>query len=150
MTAPIAASVRYRHTQPGTLMLVMLPIGALACVAAGYALPVVAARGALWAAAILLAILTWLFSSLTVEVTADEIRWHFGPGLLRYRLALAEIETSRVVRNSWLNGFGIRMRPGFRLYNVSGLDAVELRLRSGDIRRLGSDDAEQLAAALKS
>jgi hypothetical protein len=26
------------------------------------------------------------------------------------------------------------MGPGFRLYNVSGLDAVELRLKTGDIR----------------
>jgi hypothetical protein len=150
MTAPIASPLRYRHTQPGTLILVMLPIGTLVCIAAGFAQPMLAARGALWAAAILLAILTWLFSSLTVEVTENEIRWHFGPGLLRYRLARADIESSRVVRNSWLNGFGVRMRPGFRLYNVSGLDAVELRLKSGDIRRVGSDDAEQLAAALKS
>jgi hypothetical protein len=48
-----------------------------------------------------------------------------------------------------LNGFGIRMRPGFRLYNVSGLDAVELRLKSGDVRRIGTDDAAGLAAALQ-
>src|SRR5262249_53894334 len=137
-------TTRYRHTQPGILMLVMLPIGALACAAAGYLLPVAAARGALWAAAVLLTIVAWLFSSLTVEVTEQEVHWRFGPGLLRFRLALADIETSRVVRNSWLNGFGIRMRPGFRLYNVSGLDAVELRLKSGDIRRLGTDDAQQL------
>jgi hypothetical protein len=41
------------------------------------------------------------------------------------------------------------MRPGFRLYNVSGLDAVELRLTNGDVRRLGTDDATGLAAALK-
>jgi len=53
------------------------------------------------------------------------------------------------VRNAWWNGFGIRMRRGFRLYNVSGLDAVELRLKSGDIRRIGTDDAQGLAAALK-
>jgi hypothetical protein len=150
MTTPTAASIRYSHTQAGTLMLVILPIGALALAVAAFTLPVMAARGALWAAAILLVILAWLFSSLTVEVTEDEIRWRFGPGLIRFRLPRSDIESSRVVRNSWLNGFGIRMRPGFRLYNVSGLDAVELRLKSGDIRRLGSDDAEQLAAALKS
>jgi hypothetical protein len=42
------------------------------------------------------------------------------------------------------------MAPGFRLYNVSGLDAVELRLKSGDIRRIGTDDPHGLAAALKS
>jgi hypothetical protein len=82
-------------------MLGMLPIGALACAAAGYLLPVAAARGVLWVAAIVLAILAWLFSSLTVAVTEHEVRWHFGPGLLRYRLALADIETSRAVRSSW-------------------------------------------------
>jgi hypothetical protein len=32
---------------------------------------------------------------------------------------------------------------------VSGPDAVELQLKSGDIRRIGTDDPEGLAAALK-
>ena len=77
------------------------------------------------------------------------MQWHFGPGLWRYRLPLADIVNVSIVRNSVLNGFGIRMRPGFRLYNVSGLDAVELQLKSGDIRRIGTDDARGLAAALR-
>jgi len=46
------------------------------------------------------------------------------------------------VRNHWWNGFGIRMGSGFRLYNVSGLDAVELHLKSSDIRRIGTDDPQ--------
>jgi hypothetical protein len=54
-----------------------------------------------------------------------------------------------VVRNHWWNGFGIRMRSGFRLYNVSGLDAVELQLKSGEIRRIGTDDPQALVEALK-
>jgi hypothetical protein len=53
------------------------------------------------------------------------------------------------VRNHWWNGFGIRMTTGFRLYNVSGLDAVELRLRSNETRRIGTDDPQGLAAALQ-
>jgi hypothetical protein len=36
----------------------------------------------------------------------------------------------------------------FALYNVSGLDAVELKLKSGEIRRIGTDDPSGLAAAL--
>ena len=91
-----------------------------------------------------------VFHSLTVEVDDTELRWYFGPGLWTYRLARDEIRQVAVVRNRWLNGFGIRMRPGFRLYNVSGLDAVELQLKSGDIRRIGTDDPEGLAAALQS
>jgi hypothetical protein len=34
------------------------------------------------------------------------------------------------------------MAPGFRLYNVSGLDAVELRVGSDDVRRIGTDDPQ--------
>jgi hypothetical protein len=73
----------------------------------------------------------------------------FGPGLWTYRLPIDEIEMVAIVRNQWWNGFGIRMRPGFRLYNVSGLDAVELRLKSGDIRHIGTDDTQALSAALR-
>jgi len=73
----------------------------------------------------------------------------FGPGIWRYRIALAEVDGVAIVRNKWWNGFGIRMRPGFRLYNVSGLDAVELRLKTGEVRRIGTDDPQGLAAAMR-
>ena len=90
-----------------------------------------------------------IFHSLTVEISDRELRWHFGPGLWSYSLALDEISSVTIVRNHWWNGFGIRMAPGFRLYNVSGLDAVELRLKSGDVRRIGTDDPQRLAAAIE-
>ena len=89
-----------------------------------------------------------IFHSLTVEISDRELRWHFGPGLWSYSPALDEIGSVAIVRNHWWNGFGIRMAPGFRLYNVSGLDAVELRLKSGEIRRIGTDDPQRLAAAI--
>jgi len=41
------------------------------------------------------------------------------------------------------------MRPGFRLYNVSGLDAVELRLKTGEVRRIGTNDPQGLASAMR-
>ena len=90
-----------------------------------------------------------VFRSLTVEITGDELRWHFGPGLWSHSLALDEIDSVAIVRNHWWNGFGIRVAPGFRLYNVSGLDAVELHLKSGEIRRIGTDDPQGLAAAIE-
>jgi hypothetical protein len=142
-------AIRYRHTQRGTLMLAALLIAAALLALAAYLNPSPSQRWPLWTFAIGFVILAWLFSSLTVEVSEDEFQWHFGPGIWRYRITLAEIETIEIVRNTWWNGFGIRMRPGFRLYNVSGLDAVELRLKTGDIRRIGTDDAQGLAAALK-
>jgi hypothetical protein len=140
-------TIRYQHTQRGTLMIAILVAGAvvLASVASMEPSP---ARWISLALALMMAILAGLFSSLTVEVEDHELRWYFGPGAWSYRLTPDEIESVRVVRNSWRNGFGIRMRPGFRLYNVSGLDAVELKLKSGEVRRIGTDDPSGLAAAL--
>lgn len=136
----------YRHTQAGTLILITsLLIGAL-----GVAIWWTAGH---WAPAVLMilinAVIAFLFSSLTVEVGDGELRWYFGPGLWTYRLPLAEIGDVGIVRNHWWNGWGIRTAPGFRLYNVSGLDAVELRVGPNDIRRIGTDDPQGLAQALK-
>jgi hypothetical protein len=137
----------YRHTQTGTLILVTcLLIGAL-----GIGVSLMSGK---WQLAIITAIAVTvpalLFSSLTVEVNKHELRWFFGPGLWNYRLSLDDIKDIAVVRNRWWNGWGIRMAPGFRLYNVSGLDAVELRVGPNDIRRIGTDDPQGLAAALRS
>jgi hypothetical protein len=136
----------YRHTQRGTLILTT-------CVVIGAFGLVLSWGSRHWQPAVLMLLLTiataTLFSSLTVEVADNELRWHFGPGLLNYRLALDEIRDVAIVRNQWWNGWGIRMAPGFRLYNVSGLDAVELRLHSNDIRRIGTDDPEGLVKVLR-
>ena len=136
----------YRHTQHGVTIVSL----SLAAIALNLAL--IWRIGQWMPAGIMLIVLiaiTILFSSLTVEISDNELRWSFGPGFWTYRLPLEDIETVAIVRNHWQNGFGIRMRPGFRLYNVSGLDAVELRLKSHDIRRIGTDDPQGLAAALK-
>ncbi len=139
---------RYRHTQRGTLMLVVLILFAILFAFMTYAVPS-AGRWLFLATAIGLLVLAWLFSSLTVSVSDEEVEWRFGPGFFNFRMARADIAGVSIVRNSVLNGFGIRMRPGFRLYNVSGLDAVELHLKSGEIRRIGTDDASRLAAVLR-
>jgi hypothetical protein len=138
----------YEHTQRGTLMIVTLIVSALVCAAIAYG-NTGASRWLAGAVALGMLILAWLFSSLTVIVNDSELSWYFGPGAWTYRMARGDIATAGVVRNSWTNGFGIRKGTGFRLYNVSGLDAVELKLKSGEILRIGTDDAPGLAAALR-
>jgi hypothetical protein len=135
----------YRHTQPGTFtMFTCLVLGAVGAA--------MAFRAGEWPVSVALIVIMFgaaiLFSSLTVEVSDSELRWYFGPGLWTYRLPLEAIQEVAVVRNHWWNGYGIRMAPGFRLYNVSGLDAVELRVGTGDVRRIGTDDPQGLAQAL--
>ena len=137
--------ISYHHTQPGILILaVCLAIALLGAAiiwrtgqVSMILMPIIGIAAAI------------IFHSLTVEITDNELRWHFGPGFRSYSLALDEIVSVAVVRNNWWNGFGIRMAPGFRLYNVSGLDAVELHLKSGEIRRIGTDDPQGLAAAIE-
>jgi hypothetical protein len=135
----------YRHTQRGTLTLIV-------CLLFAAIDALIAWRSEQWSPVVVLialVVVAILFSSLTVEVGGNELRWHFGPGLWTYRLPLDEIKEVAVVKNHWWNGFGIRMGPGSRLYNVSGLDAVELRLKSEEIRRIGTDDPQGLANALQ-
>jgi len=135
----------YRHTQRGTWIV----ISCLAFAALDAAIAWQTGQWIAVAVLILLIAVAILFSSLTTEVNESEIRWHFGPGLWAYRLSLSEIESVSRVRNRWWHGWGIRTAPGFRLYNVSGFDAVELRQKSGDVQRIGTDDPIGLAAVLK-
>ena len=39
----------------------------------------------------LVALVHWLVYSMTVEVSEQELRWYFGPGFWRKRIALSEI-----------------------------------------------------------
>jgi hypothetical protein len=105
--------VRYHHTQSGAMMLTMLLFASILSTWVGYLLNA-SSRAAwpLFASAIGLAILAWLFSSLTVEVTEQQFRRYFGPGVRRYRIELTEIEDIQIVHNKWWNGFGIRISPG--------------------------------------
>ncbi len=90
-----------------------------------------------------------LFSTLTVEINDENIRIKFGPGLIRKRFPLKDIESSQKVKNCWYWGWGIRLIPGGWLYNVSGLSAVELRMKNGKTYRIGTDDPNGLAQAIQ-
>jgi hypothetical protein len=135
----------YRHTQVGYLTLTMLLV-----VAAGIvAFASLNARPVTIGVAILLVIFGVLFSTLTVEVTGDELRFYFGPGFWRKRFALVDVAAAEPTRSNWLEGWGIRITLRGMLYNVSGTDAVEIELRSGQRFRIGTDEPEALVRALQ-
>ena len=137
----------YRHTQIGWVIL-----GVVAAILAFVwsRLPPEAAAAASFPL-LLVSVLTLLvFSALTVEVDAEAIRLRFGIGLVRKRIPLAEVRSWREVRNPWYTGWGIRLGPGYVLWNVSGRGAVELALASGRCFRVGTDEPAALAAALAS
>jgi hypothetical protein len=88
-------------------------------------------------------------SRLTVEIADGELRVIFGPGWSARRERIHDVESVRAVRNPWWYGWGIRFTPHGTLYNVSGRDAVEVRLRSGKQFRVGTDEPEALERALR-
>ena len=92
---------------------------------------------------------TALFSTLTVRVTGEELCFYFGPGFWTRRFAIDDIEHVQVVRNSALYGWGIRYTHHGWLYNVSGLQAVEITIRGEEQLRIGTDEPEQLKNAIE-
>ena len=136
----------YRHTQFGTVIVVttaaIIPLAALPAWLAGVAT-------AAWLILGSMVVVLALFASLTVEIDAEHLRIRFGIGLIRKRFPLDQIDTCRPVKNPWIYGWGIRLTPHGWLYNVSGLEAVELKMKSGKTCRIGTDEPEVLTAALQ-
>lgn len=137
---------RYKHTQVGYLI-----IAAMAAVMVLIGV-VLANAGINWTAIgvlVVIAVALVLFSSLTVVIGEDDIEVRFGPGLISKRFKLNEIESCQVVRNHWYNGWGIRLTSQGVLYNVSGFDAVEIKLRTGKKFRIGTDVPQELEEAIQ-
>lgn len=97
---------------------------------------------------IVLVIAMIVFSTLNVRVTADALVWRFGPGLLSWRIPLADIASATPTRLPVMAGLGIHWIGRGWVYNVSGRDAVEVIRVDGKVTFIGTDDAEGLAAAI--
>lgn len=135
----------YLHTQkvPGKVM----TMAALAGLAVGLAPPRLLLRLALLAS---LGIAAAIFRSLTVEVNDEKVSLSFGDGMIKRTYMLEDIDAALVSRTTPLHGWGIHWTGNSWLYNVYGLDAVELRLKSGKSILIGTDDSVGLAAAINS
>jgi hypothetical protein len=136
----------YRHTQIGWVL--------LAALAAGAGVVVFAAGKAGWStpASVVLTLLiavAVLFCTLTVMINGGLIECRYGPGLIRKYVPLATVRGVRTVRTAWYQGWGIRLTSDGWLFNVSGLDAVEVELSDGKRIRIGTDEPQALAAAIR-
>lgn len=90
-----------------------------------------------------------LFYQLTVTVDDEEIVVTLGVGWIKKRIALKDIDHCEIVKNPWWYGWGIRLTPGGWMFNVSGLKAVQLHLKSGGGFRIGTDEPNELAAVIE-
>jgi hypothetical protein len=140
----------YEHTQNGYLWLVVFVWSVLlGAVVVGFAGDerFEALIAMLGASLIIIVVVVW-FNRLTVRVSGGEVRVGFGPGWPRRVIPTAEIVGFRRVRNKWFYGWGIRKVSGGWMYNVWGLDAVELDLSNGKKFRIGTDEPSDLIRAL--
>ena len=141
--------MRYEHTQRAYLLhWMVMPLILIAVVG------MFSGGATLWVWSVVTALVVafaWLvvtFSMLTVIVDGDQIRIYFGRGWPRRTVSKREVTAVMPVRNQWWHGLGIRIIPKGTLWNVWGLDAVELTLESGRVFRIGTDDGDGLAAAI--
>ena len=146
----------YKHTQIGYLMLAVtflmlvlftwLQITARAELAS-------ADSGTNFAVTAIMTLIVFIlasFATLTVSIDENYLRIKFGYGIFRKSFLLNDITSTKVVKNHWYYGWGIRLWlwPSMCIYNISGFDAVEIILKNGKIYRIGTDEPEKLEQAI--
>ena len=106
----------------------------------------------LWAMVIITIIYLFAINMMAMRITVNHylVRWQFGIGVPYKKLPIDEIESVKIVRNKWWYGWGIRrVLSGSMLYNVYGLDAVEIQTTAGKKIRLGTDEPKKLHRVLE-
>ena len=141
--------MRYQHSQPGHLVRIVLAVAALGCLGLLAVVHNQETQLILGLTGGLLLVAGILFHQLTVSVDDAFLRLRYGIGLIRFRFAIASMEKVEVVQSRWWEGWGIRLTPHGWLFNISGLDAVQIWQSHGKQIRIGSDDAEGLCRALQ-
>ena len=136
----------YRHTQIGHALIypmiaIALFVGILVSSASS------ARLGLLLSGLVVITAIT--FYKLTIEVDDVYVRAIFGPGLTFRRIKLSGISACEPIRIRWWYGWGIHLTPYGWLYNVSGWDAVAITLHNGRRVSFGTDQPEELCAAIR-
>lgn len=104
--------------------------------------------------AVVIVIIAYLFAInmmvMQIKVSKTEVLWSFGLGFPRKKLLISDISTIERVTNKWWYGWGIRkVITGGWLYNVYGLQAVEITTDEGKQIRLGTDEPKKLYKVLE-
>ncbi|OGD65883.1 hypothetical protein A3F08_00090 [Candidatus Berkelbacteria bacterium RIFCSPHIGHO2_12_FULL_36_9] len=90
-----------------------------------------------------------LFATLTVTIKKDNLEIRFGLGFIKKKFLLKDIESYQTVTNPWYFGWGIRLTPHGWLYNISGPNAVEIKMKTGKKYRIGTDAPNDLEKAIQ-
>lgn len=143
----------YEHTQFGTVLVLAIVSGIILTFVIGIILTFWFGVKIAWkpiaiGSLVISLIVLPLFYNLTVKFTQDTIHCSFGIGLISRKIPIHQIESAHQVKNPWYFGWEIRAIPGGWMFNVSGLDAIELTLKSNGKFRIGTDDPKGLLSAI--
>lgn len=143
--------MKYTHTQHGPLGHLLMVIALVTGVSAWFSRHEPAVAVTLGCVAAFLLLLAAMFQHLTIADAGEAIDIRFGPvSAFRRRIRYDEITSAEIDRTSWIDGWGIHWIPGRgTTWNLCGFDCVRLTI-NGKTVRLGSDDATQLAAFIRS
>jgi len=149
--------MNYKHTQIGYLMLVVT-LAVLVFFTwvqiTARAEPPSVDSGTNFFATFTMALVLFIlasFTALTISIDEKYLQIKFGYGIFRKKFLLSEIVSIKQVKNCWYYGWGIRfcLWPKMWIYNVSGFDAVEIKLKNGRIYRIGTDESRKLEQIIK-
>ena len=144
--------MNYKHTQFSYLMLIVT-LAVLLLFAWLYmtasAEPVSTDSGPNFAITSIMALILFILASfvtLQVIIDGEYLRIKFGFGIFQKKFSLNDIMSVKTVKNHWYYGWGIRiwLWPKMWIYNVSGFDAVEIKLKNGKTYRIGTDEPQKL------
>jgi hypothetical protein len=87
-----------------------------------------------------------IFYKLTIYIDENYVGFSLGIGLIKKKYPVSEIKSCSAVKNSPFTGIGIRKILNGWLYNVSGLNAIELTFRNNDsVIRIGTDKPDEIS-----
>ncbi|MFH1233332.1 MAG: hypothetical protein V1649_01615 [Patescibacteria group bacterium] len=138
--------IKYKHTQKGYLIIISF------IVIMFFIANLMIIHGFNWTnflALIIFGISLILFSALTVIIDEDNLKIFFGFKIIHKKFSLKNIESCQIVKNPWYYGWGIRLIPNGWLYNVSGFEAIEIKMKNGKKYRIGTDVPNDFEKAIK-
>jgi CTP:phosphocholine cytidylyltransferase-like protein len=137
----------YKHTQIGNLIIATLVVLILYF---GFILNKAGFEQTILMIMVLVLSLLASFSTLNVSIDETNLRIKFGYGIFKKSFLLNEIVSAKSVKNHWYYGWGIRywFWPKMRIFNISGFDAVEIKMIDNKIYRIGTDEPKKLEQAI--
>lgn len=95
-------------------------------------------------------VLLLLFYKLTISITDQDVKFSMGIGIIKGKYKLSDINYCKPL--SYITfGWGIRLRPGVILFNVSGNKAIELEIKNKNRKIwIGTNKPEEISQYINS